>query len=78
MSKNHPINFAMRPPKWLSEIKDDDIYATIFAVIFSANIDQKNPTVSELCKAMKDMNPDWDEEKIEDTIRLILGHSNNN
>ncbi|MBQ8985500.1 hypothetical protein IJ076_03110 [Candidatus Saccharibacteria bacterium] len=73
---SHPINFAMGQPKWLSKIKDEDVRATIFAIIFSANIDQKNPTVDELRKKIKDLNPDWDKEKVEDTIRLLIEHTN--
>ena len=72
---SHPINFAMEQPKWLSKIKDEDVRATIFAIIFSANIDQKNPTVDELRKIMKDINPEWDKEKIESTIRLLIEHA---
>lgn len=76
MIMSHPINFAMGQPKWLSKIKDEDVRATIFAIIFSANIDQKNPTVDELRKKIKDLNPDWDKEKVEDTIRLLIEHTN--
>lgn len=75
---SHPINFAMEQPKWLSKIKDEDTRATIFAIIFSANIDQKNPTVDELRKTMKDINPEWSKEKIENTIKLLIEHANDN
>ena len=76
MSKGHPINFAVEQPKWLSEVKDVDTRATIFAIIFSASINQKNPTVDELREKIKDLNPDWGKEKVEDTIRLLVEHAN--
>ena len=55
--------FAMAMPKWVADIKDEDVKSSIFALILSHNIDKKPFTEDGLKKELDDFDDLTKEQK---------------
>lgn len=55
--------FAMAMPKWVADIKDEDVKSSIFALILSHNIDKKSFTEDGLKKELDDFEDLTEDQK---------------
>ena len=65
--------FAMAMPKWVADIKDEDVRSSVFALIFSHKIDGKDFTEDGLKKELDDFE-DLDENQKKAVFEAILAH----
>ena len=67
------IEFAMAMPKWVADIKDEDVKSSIFALLLSHNVDNEPFTEDGLEAEIKDFE-DLSEEQRKAVFDEIVAH----
>ena len=67
------LQFMMKTPEWVKDIKDKDVFSVVYALIFSHQVDNKPFTEDGLKKEIDDFN-DLTEEQKQEVFDLIISH----
>ena len=73
MKKEEGRRLAYKPPKWLYEIKDNRVWATVFAILFEHQYSNEPFTEESLKQEIADLD-DLTESQAQEVFDLIVKH----